>query len=186
MVVTELGIMMEVKLVQFKKARLPILITESGIVIDVRLLQQEKALLPIMVTFLGMIKESKFSQYKKALSPIVLILSPKLTYLSFELQYWVIQYGLTSLSHFNVSTLKQSWKALSSMLVTEFETDIELRLLQQKNAYFPIVLMLSPRTTDLRVDLQNWVSPKGVTLESQHIFWRIAHFAGWIWVVCAQ
>ena len=50
MLVTPSGILMAVRLVQFKKALLPIEVTPSGMVMVVRLRQPLKALLPIEVT----------------------------------------------------------------------------------------------------------------------------------------
>ena len=41
MLVTLSGMVMEVKLVQFKKAKLPMLVTLSGMVMEVRLVQPE-------------------------------------------------------------------------------------------------------------------------------------------------
>ena len=43
MLVTELGIVMEVKLLQERKAELPMLVTELGIAMEVKVLQPEKA-----------------------------------------------------------------------------------------------------------------------------------------------
>ena len=50
MLVTEFGIVIDVKLLQSSKAELPILVTEFGIVIDVKLLQSSKAEFPTIVT----------------------------------------------------------------------------------------------------------------------------------------
>ena len=54
MVVTELGIMMEVRLEQLENALLPIEVTELGMLMEVRLEQPENALSPMEVTELGM------------------------------------------------------------------------------------------------------------------------------------
>ena len=48
--VTELGIVTEVRLLQPEKAPYPILVTELGIVTDVKLLQLEKAYFLMLVT----------------------------------------------------------------------------------------------------------------------------------------
>ena len=53
------------------KALFPILVTEFGIVIDVKLLQSLKALSPILVTELGIVIDVKLLQPEKAYSPII-------------------------------------------------------------------------------------------------------------------
>ena len=55
MLVTLLGIVMEVKPWQFAKAIFPMLVTLLGIVMEVRLLQLWKAPSPMLVTLLGII-----------------------------------------------------------------------------------------------------------------------------------
>ena len=60
----------EVKLVQFSKAPLPIVVTELGIVTEVKPLQPEKALTPIEVTELPMVTEVKPVHRKKQPSAI--------------------------------------------------------------------------------------------------------------------
>ena len=50
MLITLSGIVMLVRLVQFKKAESPILVTLSGIVMLVRLVQLQKAWVPMLVT----------------------------------------------------------------------------------------------------------------------------------------
>ena len=54
MLVTELGMVIDVRSVQLLKAPSPMLVTELGMVIDVRLEQTQKAYLPMLVTELGM------------------------------------------------------------------------------------------------------------------------------------
>ena len=63
--VTELGSVIDVRLVQPEKAPPPILVTELGIVIDVRLVQPEKVPSPIFVTELGIVIDVRLvhSQY---------------------------------------------------------------------------------------------------------------------------
>ncbi len=55
MLVTELGMVMEVRPLQYKNAPLPMLVTELPMVTEVRPLQPENADLPIVVTELGMV-----------------------------------------------------------------------------------------------------------------------------------
>ena len=55
MLVTLLGMVMEVKPVQPEKAEPPMLITLLGMVTEVKLLQPPKALYPMLVTVLGII-----------------------------------------------------------------------------------------------------------------------------------
>ena len=50
MLVTEFGMVTEVKPVQPEKAWLPMLVTEFGMVTEVKLVQSWKALLPMLVT----------------------------------------------------------------------------------------------------------------------------------------
>ena len=66
MLVTELGMVMEVRLVQLQKAQLPMLVTELGMDMEVSPLQKEKASLPMLVTELGMIMEVRLLHPLKA------------------------------------------------------------------------------------------------------------------------
>ena len=59
--VTLLGIITEVKLLQFWKADSPMLVTLLGMVIDVKLVQFWNAFFPILVTLLGMVKSVIFA-----------------------------------------------------------------------------------------------------------------------------
>ena len=56
---------------QVSKAPPPILVTELGIVTEVRPRHQKKALSPILVTELGIVIDVKPMQSAKALSPIL-------------------------------------------------------------------------------------------------------------------
>ena len=53
------GRMMEVRLLQPKKAFSPMLVTLLGMVIEVRLSQPKKAQFPMLVTLLGMVIERR-------------------------------------------------------------------------------------------------------------------------------
>ena len=55
MLVTELGIVTEVRLLQPKNANSPILLTDSGMVTEVRLLHSENANSPILITDSGIL-----------------------------------------------------------------------------------------------------------------------------------
>ena len=57
MVVTELGIVIEVRSEQRLKTSFPMVVTELGIVIEVRPVRAEKAPFSMLVTELGMIVE---------------------------------------------------------------------------------------------------------------------------------
>ena len=70
-VVTELGIVTEVKEMQRANANSPIVVTELGIVTEVKELQPANASFPIVVTELGIVTEVKETQRKNANSPIV-------------------------------------------------------------------------------------------------------------------
>jgi hypothetical protein len=59
MLVTLLGMVTDVRLLQPEKAPDSMLVTLLGMVTDVRLLQPEKAELPMLVTLLGMVTPSK-------------------------------------------------------------------------------------------------------------------------------
>ena len=63
------------RLLQPEKALSPILVTELGIVTEVRLLQPQKASLPILVTELGIVTEVRLLQPWKAPPIIVDIFS---------------------------------------------------------------------------------------------------------------
>ena len=62
MFVTELGIVIEVKL-HLLNALLPIIVTELGMVTDVKLVQDSKVLLLILVIELGIVISFKPLQY---------------------------------------------------------------------------------------------------------------------------
>ena len=70
MLVTELGMVMEVKLEQLQKTRLPMLVTELGMVMEVRPRQPQKASSPMLVTELGMVMEVRL-ELTNAPTPIV-------------------------------------------------------------------------------------------------------------------
>ena len=61
----------EVRPEQPEKAELPMEVTDLGIVIEAKLLQPENALLPIVVTELGIVKDVSLVQFSKALLPIL-------------------------------------------------------------------------------------------------------------------
>ncbi len=63
MLVTELGIVTLVRLLQSSKALFPMLVTELGIVTLVRLLQFLKALFPMLVTELGIVTSPPLPLY---------------------------------------------------------------------------------------------------------------------------
>ena len=70
MLVTLLGIVIEVRPLQSQKAFAPIDVTLFGIVTEVRLLQSEKASSPIDVTLSGIVKEVRLLQ-SEYLQPVV-------------------------------------------------------------------------------------------------------------------
>ena len=71
--VTDLGIVMEVKLLQPQKQSYPKLSTEFGMVMEVKLMQSAKQLSPKLVTVLGMAMEVKLLQPEKQPSPKLLM-----------------------------------------------------------------------------------------------------------------
>ncbi len=70
MLVTELGILILVKLSQSAKAAIPMLVTELEILILVKLVQRPKAELPMLVTELGILILFKLLQ-SLYLQPII-------------------------------------------------------------------------------------------------------------------
>ena len=75
MLVTELGIVTEVRLKQLLKADCPIPVTVFGIVIEVRLEQPAKAHTPILFTEFGIIIEERFEvnmNYRKTSKNLLL------------------------------------------------------------------------------------------------------------------
>ena len=66
----ELGIVTDVRLLQYSKALFPMLVTELGIETDVRPLQLEKASDPMLVTELGIVTEVRLLQHEY-LQPII-------------------------------------------------------------------------------------------------------------------
>ena len=69
--VTEFGIVTDVKPLQPEKAQSPILVTEFGIVTDVKPMQSLKAVYPIFVTEFGIVIDVKLQQEEKAFLPIL-------------------------------------------------------------------------------------------------------------------
>ena len=140
MLVTELGIVTEVRLSHRSKTAIPILVTEFGISTEVRTLQQEKALSPMLVTEFGISIEMR-STPKKALFPmlvtefgITVFLQPIKRLLEFvsiiALQLPLLSYFGFPLSTFIEDRFEVEMKALIPILVTEFGIVIEVRLLQ--------------------------------------------------------
>ena len=76
MLVTLSGIVMLVRLVQFKKAESPMLVTLSGIVMLVTLLQLQKAWVPMLVTGLPSMVSGILSPRDAAVSQSVMVTSP--------------------------------------------------------------------------------------------------------------
>ena len=74
MLVTLLGIVIEVREEQSAKAPSPMLVTPLGIVIEVREEQAAKAPTPIFVTLLPMLTEVKEEHSEKAKSPMLVTL----------------------------------------------------------------------------------------------------------------
>ena len=83
MLVTELGILMEVKEWQSEKADFPMLVTELGILMEVKELQYEKADSPILVTELGILMEVKERHKQKASYPMLVTSHPATLFLIF-------------------------------------------------------------------------------------------------------
>ena len=104
MLVTELGILMEVK-PQREKAHSPMLVTELGILMEVKEQQPSKADDPMLVTELGILMEVKALQCKKADLPILVTSHPAtLLLISAEV-------ALLSSSPFTVAVLADLSKA---------------------------------------------------------------------------
>ena len=74
MLVTLLGIVMEIRPEQWEKTFSPIDVTLLGIVTEVRPLQREKAPSPIDVTLLGIVTEVRPLQPAKAPTPMLVTL----------------------------------------------------------------------------------------------------------------
>ena len=66
---TDDGMVIEVKLLQNSKQSSPKLVTDDGMVIEVKLLQLEKQLSPKLVIDDGMMTELRSEQFKKLLAP---------------------------------------------------------------------------------------------------------------------
>ena len=71
MIVTPLGILTDVKLVQFLKSELSIEVIKDGKAIVVSAEQPEKTELPIVLTVAGIVTDVNFEQYLKTLFPTV-------------------------------------------------------------------------------------------------------------------
>ena len=121
----------EVKLVQSEKAPLPILVTLLGMVKEVKLEQPEKTYFPMHVTLLGMVREVIFtsSKYK---------LWAQDRGLESELEKEMLHHAAISLI-LTLSSLVQSLKAASPMLVTLLEMVTEVKPEQPEKAYFPML-----------------------------------------------
>ena len=74
MLVTLLGIVIEVRPLQPSKAQDPMLVTLSGIVIEVRPMQSSNALFPMLVRLLEIVIEVRPRQPQKASSPMLVTL----------------------------------------------------------------------------------------------------------------
>ena len=142
--------MTDVKLLQYAKAELPILVTEFGIVIDVKPLQSKKARFPILVTEFGIVIDVKLLQYKKAYSPIVVTefgmvtdvkplqppkAAPIIFFTLLGIEYWPeYVFGIyTNISLTIIISFSplQSRKAQLPILVTEFGMVTDVKPMQQ-------------------------------------------------------
>ena len=79
MVLTDLGILMEVKPVQSVKADPPMLVTFDGNVKEVKPVQPAKALFSMLVTLEGIVKEVRATQFWNVPTLILVIPGIKLT-----------------------------------------------------------------------------------------------------------
>ena len=83
MLVTELGILIDVKALQPSKADDPMLVTELGILIDVKALQPEKAPDSMLVTELEILMDIKALQLENAYHSMLVTLHPATRFLIF-------------------------------------------------------------------------------------------------------
>ena len=128
MLVTELGMVTLVRLLQALNASFPMLVTELGMVTLVRLLQPENEYHPMLVTELG----------------IIVVLQPAISVL---VDFSMIALQLSRESYFGLLTstvtkLKplQRENAEFPMLVTELGMVTLVRPLQPWNAYSPMLV----------------------------------------------
>ena len=130
MLVTLLGRVMLLRLLQAWNALLPMLVTLLGIVMLSRLLQPMNALLPMLVTLLGIMV---FLHPAIRVFVAVSIIALQLSRLSYTLFFW---------STIKVSRLLQYSNAPFPMLVTLFGIVMLARLLQYSNAPLPMLVTL--------------------------------------------
>ena len=95
MLVTEFGMVTDVKPLQPRKAPSPILVTEFGMVADVKPLQPLKVAFLILVTEFGIVTDVKLLQSEKALSPILVTV--------YSCPSTVIELGITTFPEYSSS-----------------------------------------------------------------------------------
>ena len=140
MSVTLFGMVIEVRLLQPVKAKLPILVTLLGIVIEVRLLQPEKAVNPMLVTLCGMIV---FLQPLNRVFEAVIMIALQLSRESNTV--------LPDSTTIEVRLL-QPKKILWLMLVTLFGMVIDVKLLQFSMALLPMLVTPCGMVTEVRLE----------------------------------
>jgi len=139
MLVTFLGIVIEVRPLQLLKAAAPMPVTLSGIKMEVRLVQLEKAEEPMLVTLFGIVV---FGQ------PAIRVFVP--------VSIIALQLSRESYTLFSDSTtmefkLLQPPKALKPMLVTLSGMVKEVRLMQPENADVPMLVTLLGMVMEVRL-----------------------------------
>ena len=139
MKVTELGIVTEVKPLQFWKALLPMEVTELGIVTEVNPLQKKKAASPMEVTELGIMV---FRQ-----PAISLFFAVSITALQLPLLSYVLFPDSTTME---VKPL-QLLKALSPMEVTELGIVTEVKPRHPSKAHLPMEVTELPIVTEVKL-----------------------------------
>ena len=150
--VTLLGIVILVRLVQFLKAPSPILVTPSGIVILVRLVQPLKALFPMLVTLSPIVTLVRLVQPSKALKMMS-----------------------TPLPIMMLVRLVQPLKAFSPISVTLSGIVMLVRLLQNMKAPLPILVTVLPSIVAGITSLPDALSshPVMVTVPSLILYFKL-------------
>ena len=107
MLVTLLGMSMDVRPEQPMKAQSPMLVTLLPMVTDVRPLQSLKACSPMLVTLLGMSMEVRLVQPQKALPPMLVTLVGMIVFLHPAISV-LVDFSMIALQLFRESYLEFS------------------------------------------------------------------------------
>ena len=149
MLVTEFGIVTEVRPIQPLNALASMLVTALGIVTDARLVQPLNALAPMLVTEFGIVTDVRLVQPLNALAPMLLTEPGIVTDISL-LQFWNAELTTpVEPSPITALVIDEYAFGKTTDILNRPGTTTSLMPLQLENALFPILATESGIVTDV-------------------------------------